>query len=180
MRRRTRPTVLTPHDGEYSLLTGSPPVADRFVAARRLAIDTGCVVLLKGPATVVADPDGRVLVVTAGDERLATAGTGDVLAGIIGALETIGPSIFIGHSAGGTLGGKLANERPELFKGMIGIEPAGAWFDCGTHGELLRADVHALRARKFELDSRMRFVGRSTTPIRPEDLARFRAAATAR
>jgi pimeloyl-ACP methyl ester carboxylesterase len=56
----------------------------------------------------------------------------DVLAGdlfepgVIGALEKIGPSIFIGHSAGGSLGGKLANERPELFKGVIGIEPAGA------------------------------------------------------
>jgi mannose-1-phosphate guanylyltransferase len=55
------------------------------------------------------------------------------------------------------------------------VEPAGAWFDCGTHGELLRADAHALRERKFQLDSRMRFVGRATTPIRPEDLARFRA-----
>ena len=42
---------------------------------------TGAVVLLKGPTTVVADPDGRVLVSTTGDARLATAGTGDVLAG---------------------------------------------------------------------------------------------------
>ncbi len=46
--------------------------------------------------------------------------------GIVAALEKIGPAIFIGHSAGGTLGGKLANERPELFKALIGIEPAGA------------------------------------------------------
>ena len=80
---RTRPTVLTPHDGEYSLLTGSPPESDRFAAARRLAADVGCTVLLKGPTTVVADPDGQVLVVDRGDERLATAGTGDVLAGMI-------------------------------------------------------------------------------------------------
>jgi ADP-dependent NAD(P)H-hydrate dehydratase / NAD(P)H-hydrate epimerase len=44
------------------------------------------VVLLKGPTTLVAHPDGEVLVVTSGDARLATAGTGDVLAGIVGAL----------------------------------------------------------------------------------------------
>ena len=86
LRRRSVPTVLTPHDGEYALLIGSQPGADRMVAARRLAADSGCTVLLKGAATIVADPDGELLVVTAGDARLATAGTGDVLSGIIGAL----------------------------------------------------------------------------------------------
>jgi NAD(P)H-hydrate epimerase len=86
LNQRNAPTVLTPHDGEYQLLTGAPPAVDRIAAARKLARDTNCVVLLKGAATVVADPRGQVLVVTAGDERLATAGTGDVLAGIVGAL----------------------------------------------------------------------------------------------
>jgi NAD(P)H-hydrate epimerase len=86
LRDRTAPTVLTPHDGEYQVLTGSLPGADRMVAARRLAFDTRSVVLLKGPTTVVAAPSGEVMVVAAGDERLATAGTGDVLAGIVGAL----------------------------------------------------------------------------------------------
>jgi NAD(P)H-hydrate epimerase len=80
---RTRPTVLTPHDGEYSLLVGSPPPPDRFAATRQLAANLGCTVLLKGPTTIVADPNGRTLVVDRGDERLATAGTGDVLAGMI-------------------------------------------------------------------------------------------------
>ncbi len=80
---RTRPTVVTPHDGEYSLLTGAAPGADRFDAVRRLAADLDCTVLLKGPTTLVADPDGQVLAVDRGDERLATAGTGDVLAGMI-------------------------------------------------------------------------------------------------
>lgn len=80
---RTRPTVLTPHDGEYSLLVGSSPSADRFAAARQLAATLGCTVLLKGPTTIVADQNGRTLVVDRGDERLATAGTGDVLAGMI-------------------------------------------------------------------------------------------------
>ena len=86
LRRRHAPTILTPHDGELRLLTGSPPGADRIDATRALARDAGCVVLLKGSATVVADQSGEALVVTSGDERLATAGTGDVLAGIIGTL----------------------------------------------------------------------------------------------
>jgi NAD(P)H-hydrate epimerase len=112
LRRRMRPTVLTPHDGEYTLLTGAPPPADRFVAARRLAADTGCVVLLKGPATVVADPGGRVLVVTAGDERLASAGTGDVLAGIIGGLLAQGADPFHAAAAGAWLHGMAARRAP--------------------------------------------------------------------
>ena len=83
---RTAPTVLTPHDGEYTLLRGSRPGADRIGAACDLARELGCIVLLKGPTTVCAAPDGRSLLVNAGDERLATAGTGDGLAGILAAL----------------------------------------------------------------------------------------------
>lgn len=86
LRGRTLPTVLTPHDGEYALLTGSPPGPDRLEAARRLAASSGSTVLLKGPCTVVADPGGEVLVVPDGDQRLATAGTGDVLTGITAAM----------------------------------------------------------------------------------------------
>lgn len=81
--RRTAPTVLTPHDGEFRTLTGALPGNNRVLAARSLAADTGCTVLLKGPTTVVAAPDGEVLLVDHGDERLATAGTGDVLTGLV-------------------------------------------------------------------------------------------------
>ncbi len=80
------PVVITPHDGEYRALTGGPPGEDRIDAARRLAATTTAHVLLKGAATVVAAPDGEALIVNAGDARLATAGTGDVLSGMIGAL----------------------------------------------------------------------------------------------
>ena len=80
------PVVLTPHGGEYEALTGSAPPADRFAAVRQLANATGAVVLLKGPTTLVAEPGGSVLVVMAGDHRLATAGTGDVLTGLLVAL----------------------------------------------------------------------------------------------
>ena len=73
---RSTPAVLTPHEGEFRRLAGGPPEADRVAAVRDLAAATGAVVLLKGPATVVAAPDGEVLVTTTGDDRLATAGTG--------------------------------------------------------------------------------------------------------
>ncbi len=77
--------VLTPHDGEYARLTGHAPGPDRLAATRELAEQTGCVVLLKGPTTVVAAPDGATRVVHAGTPSLATAGSGDVLAGLVGA-----------------------------------------------------------------------------------------------
>jgi NAD(P)H-hydrate epimerase len=114
LRRRPAPTVLTPHDGEYKLLTGQPPSADRLVAARRLAADTGCVVLLKGPATVVAEPHGATLVVDAGDRRLATAGTGDVLAGIIGALLAGGLPAVEAAAAGAWVHGRAARHGHRL------------------------------------------------------------------
>jgi NAD(P)H-hydrate epimerase len=86
MRARGLPTVITPHDGEFALLEGSAPGEDRVAAARSLAEKLDCTVLLKGPTTVVATASGSVLVVDHGDERLATAGSGDVLAGMIAAL----------------------------------------------------------------------------------------------
>lgn len=85
LRRRAAPTVLTPHDGELAALAGSEPGPDRIAAARAAAADTKAVVLLKGGPTVVADPGGRALIAAAGDARLATAGSGDVLTGMIAA-----------------------------------------------------------------------------------------------
>jgi NAD(P)H-hydrate epimerase len=94
------PVVLTPHDGELEALAGHPPGADRFAEVRDLARQTGAVVLLKGPTTLVAAPDGRVLAVDAGDARLATAGTGDVLTGLVAALLAQGiPALEAAASA---------------------------------------------------------------------------------
>jgi NAD(P)H-hydrate epimerase len=122
-------TVLTPHDGEFARLAGSPPADDRISSARRLAADTGAVVLLKGRSTVVAAPDGRVLVSTTGDERLATAGTGDVLAGLIGGLAARGLDPWRAAAAGaflhgwaGALGwrrGLVAGDLPELLPAAL-------------------------------------------------------------
>lgn len=80
-------TVLTPHDGEYRALMGAHPSADRLAAATGLANASGATVLLKGPTTAVVPPDGGTsYLVTDAPASLATAGTGDVLAGVLGAL----------------------------------------------------------------------------------------------
>jgi hydroxyethylthiazole kinase-like uncharacterized protein yjeF len=100
------PVVLTPHDGELARLTGKPPGADRFDEARRLAAETGAVVLLKGSTTVVAEPGGAVLVATEGDARLATAGTGDVLTGIVAALLARGMGAHRAAAAAALLHGR--------------------------------------------------------------------------
>jgi len=92
---RASATILTPHPLEAARLLGSDAKAvqaDRLAAARRIAADTGAVVVLKGSGTLVAAPDGRVAVNPTGDARLASAGTGDVLAGWIGGMWSARPS----------------------------------------------------------------------------------------
>ncbi|HEY0813205.1 MAG TPA: NAD(P)H-hydrate dehydratase [Pseudonocardia sp.] len=84
-----RPVVLTPHAGEFARIAGDVG-ADRISATRRAAAELGVTVLLKGNATVVADPDGRVLVHPSTGSWAATAGSGDVLTGIMGALVAAG------------------------------------------------------------------------------------------
>jgi NAD(P)H-hydrate epimerase len=105
-------TVLTPHDGEYERVAGRPPGADRIAAARSLAATTDATVLLKGPTTVIADGEGRALLVTTGDARLATAGTGDVLSGIIGALLAQGLPPLRAAAAGAWLHGRAGALGP--------------------------------------------------------------------
>lgn len=87
---RAAPTVLTPHAGEFARLAGSPPGDDRVGATRKLADRLGVTVLLKGNVTVVAEPGGSVYLNPAGQSWAATAGSGDVLSGIIGALLAAG------------------------------------------------------------------------------------------
>ena len=88
--RRDAPLVLTPHDGEFTRLAGEAPGADRAAAAARLAAWTNAVVLLKGDRTVVASPAGEIWANPTGDPALATAGSGDVLAGLLGSLLAAG------------------------------------------------------------------------------------------
>jgi len=129
-----RPVVITPHDGEYRALLGEPPGADRVAAARRLAAATGAVTLVKGSLTVVADPSGAdggagVLLAAAGSSALATAGTGDVLSGIVGAFVARGLSPLMaaalaahvhGAAAGtGHAEGLVAGDLPSLVAAWL-------------------------------------------------------------
>lgn len=89
------PLVFTPHWGEAARLLGvGRKVEDSAACATELARKWDCVVALKGPDTYVASPDGRLRVVTVGGPELAKAGTGDVLAGVIGALLAQGVETF--------------------------------------------------------------------------------------
>ncbi|HET9516643.1 MAG TPA: NAD(P)H-hydrate dehydratase [Actinoplanes sp.] len=88
--RRDAPLVITPHDREFARLAGEPPGADRAAAACKLAAWTNAVVLLKGYRTVVATPSGAVWVNPTGHPALSTAGSGDVLAGLLGSLLAAG------------------------------------------------------------------------------------------
>ena len=129
------PLLLTPHAGELARLVG----ADRDdVEARRLhhattaATELGAVVLLKGSTTVVAGPDGRVRVNPTGTPALATAGSGDVLAGLCGALLAGGLDPFDAGSVAAWLhglAGRLAS---------AGGAPLAA-------GDVLAALPHAFR-----------------------------------
>lgn len=86
--QRTGPTVLTPHAGELGRLLGEGSAEierRRLVSVRRAASLAQAVVVLKGDDTIVADPSGRAAVSRGGASALATAGTGDVLSGVIGA-----------------------------------------------------------------------------------------------
>jgi hydroxyethylthiazole kinase-like uncharacterized protein yjeF len=84
--RRDAPVVLTPHDGEFKRLAGEAPGADRAAAACKLAAWTNAVILLKGDRTIVATPAGEVWANPTGSPALATAGSGDVLAGLLASL----------------------------------------------------------------------------------------------
>ncbi|WP_067886699.1 NAD(P)H-hydrate dehydratase [Nocardia vaccinii] len=87
---RPTPTVLTPHAGEFTRLTGVQPGPDRVAAVRDLAEKWQVTVLLKGRATLIAAPGRPTLINEAGGSWAATAGAGDVLSGIIGALLAAG------------------------------------------------------------------------------------------
>ncbi len=135
---RKAPLVLTPHAGEFTRLTGEPPGVDRVASVRAASERSGAIVLLKGAVTIVASPGGEVLLVTSGSARLATAGTGDVLSGVIGALLARGvpapeAAAFGAHIHGRAAGwglhdGLVATDLPDLvarwMSSLLSLAPA--------------------------------------------------------
>jgi NAD(P)H-hydrate epimerase len=119
--------ILTPHSGELGRLLGRTSdeiEADRFDAAVTGAKRTNAVVLLKGAYTIVASPDGRVVVSGAGVPALATAGSGDVLSGLTGALACALPPFEAAYCAAflhGVSGSAWQKEHGDrgLFAGEI-------------------------------------------------------------
>ena len=114
-------TVLTPHPLEAARLLGSSAAAvqaDRLQAARQLAEQFGCVVVLKGSGTVIAATDQVSAINPTGNARLATAGTGDVLAGMVGARLAGGQTAFDAACSAVFQHGQLADDWPACHPGQ--------------------------------------------------------------
>ena len=107
--RRGRITILTPHDGEFARIGGDLAQGDRVKAARDFAVAHGCVLVLKGHRTVIASPEGNVLVNTTGNSGLAKGGSGDVLTGIIASLLAQGATAMQAAAAGVWIHGRAGD-----------------------------------------------------------------------
>ena len=133
LRARRAPTVLTPHAGELGRLLGVPSAdvdRGRLAHARRAAAESGAIVVLKGDDTLVALPGGRVAVSAGGAPGLATAGTGDVLAGVIGALLARGAepehgvcAAVHGHVRAGRRAGREHGDEHVIASDVIAALP---------------------------------------------------------
>lgn len=130
--QRTAASVLTPHEGEFQRLFGGEPTvvgeASKLERARKAAALSGCVIVYKGADTVIAAPDGRAAINATGSAALATAGSGDVLAGLISGLlaqgmpafEAACAAVWLHGRAGEALGmGLIADDLPEAIPSAL-------------------------------------------------------------
>lgn len=154
VRRRTAPTVLTPHPGEMGRLTGLSPGelrADPVGVVRRTAADLGAIVVLKGAHSLVGLPDGRVRVNLSGNAGMATAGSGDVLTGAIAAMsglglpleDAVGVGVFL-HGVAGDLAARARGEDGVIARDILDHLPAAVRAFREDHAGLLRGYLGAI------------------------------------
>lgn len=137
--QRNATCVMTPHEGEFRRLFGREPAIDRdsskLERARKAAAFSGAIVVYKGADTVIACPDGRAAINATGSPALATAGSGDVLAGMVTGLVAQGVpafeaacmAVWLHGKAGEALGfGLIADELPEAVPPLLRTLAAGA------------------------------------------------------
>jgi hydroxyethylthiazole kinase-like uncharacterized protein yjeF len=129
--RPSSPTVLTPHEGEFERLFRNPAstaeMQSKFGRVMRAAAESGAIVLLKGSDSVVAAPEGRVSIGENAPPWLATAGSGDVLAGIVAGLlaqvmpafEATSAAVWLHGEAGSEAGpGLIADDLPDALRSV--------------------------------------------------------------
>jgi hydroxyethylthiazole kinase-like uncharacterized protein yjeF len=152
LRQRDAPTVVTPHDREFARIAGDQVGPDRLEAARQLAARLGVVVLLKGDRTIVATPDGTAWANPTGTPSLATAGTGDVLAGLLVSLLAGGLPADRAAVAAAFVHGLAGRRAADTLAGrQAGDALAHRWAaDTLTHG---RAGARDMLAHRWAADT---------------------------